>query len=70
MQIQIINYKEIVANQLNIDAQRVVYVAKTWKNWIVEVESWGSDDDLVLVIPHDKFYDLHQLKDAISDYAV
>jgi hypothetical protein len=70
MQTQKLDAKQIAANQLNIDSQRIVHVAKTWKNWVIELESWGSDDDLVVVIPHDKFYDLHSQADAISDYAV
>ena len=62
--------KLFVARQFNIDADRIVDVKKTWKNWVVTMETCGTGDDLVLVIPHDKIYDIDRLSTAINHFAI
>jgi hypothetical protein len=62
--------KQIIANQLNIDTSRVLDVKKTWKNWVVSLETSGTEDDLVLVIPHYKLQDVDRLSTAISEFSI
>ena len=62
--------KEIIATQLNIDTDRILLVQKTWKNWVVSLETSGTGDDLVLVIPHYKLQDVDRLSTAISEFSI
>ena len=64
-----VNYKRIAANQLRISIHKIVYASRTWKNWVIELDS-TDEDALILVIPHDKFYEINRLAEAISYYAV
>lgn len=62
--------KQIIADQLNIDISRVLDVKKTWKNWVVSLETCGTGDDLVLVIPHYKLAEIDRLSTAISEFSI
>jgi len=62
--------KQIIANQLNIDTDRILLVQKTWKNWVVILETCGTGNDLVLVIPHHELYDIDRLSTAISEFSI
>jgi hypothetical protein len=62
--------KQIIADQLNIDSARVLDVKKTWKHWVVTMETSGTEDDLVLVIPHHKLQDIDRLSTAISEFSI
>jgi hypothetical protein len=62
--------KKIIADQLNIDSSRVLDVKKTWKNWVVSLETSETGDDLVLVIPHYKLQDVDRLSTAISEFSI
>jgi hypothetical protein len=62
--------KQIIADQLNIDISRVLDVKKTWKNWVVTMETSGTGDDLVLVIPHYKLAEIDRLSTAISEFSI
>jgi hypothetical protein len=64
------NKKQIIANQFNIDAARVLDVKRTWKNWVVTMETSKTSDDLVLVIPHHKLHEIDRLSTAISEFSV
>lgn len=64
------NKKLVIADQLNIDPARVLDVKKTWKNWVVTMETNGTEDDLVLVIPHHKLYEIDRLSTAISEFSI
>lgn len=62
--------KRIIADQLNIDTDRVLLVQKTWKHWVVTMETSGTGDDLVLVIPHHKLAEIDRLSTAISEFSI
>ena len=62
--------KTFVANQFDIDSDRILDVRKTWKNWVITMETCGTGDDLVLVIPHDKIYEIDRLSTAIDTFAI
>ena len=62
--------KKIIADQLNIDSSSVLDVKKTWKNWVVSLETSETGDDLVLVIPHYKLQDVDRLSTAISEFSI
>ena len=62
--------KKIIADQLNIDSSSVLDVKKTWKNWVVSLETSETGDDLVLVIPHHKLQDVDRLSTAISEFSI
>lgn len=62
--------KQIIADQLNIDTNRVLLVQKTWKHWVVTMETSGTGDDLVLVIPHHKLAEIDRLSTAISEFSI
>ena len=64
------NNKVVIAEQLNIDPSRVLDVKRTWKNWVVTMETSGTGDDLVLVIPHHKLYEIDRLSTAISEFSI
>jgi hypothetical protein len=62
--------KQIIANQLNIDTDRILDVKKTWKHWVVSLETCGTGDDLVLVIPHYKLPEVDRLSTAINEFSI
>jgi len=62
--------KKLIASQFNINEDRILDVKKTWKNWVITMETCGTGDDLVLLIPHDKIYEIDRLSTAISDFSV
>lgn len=62
--------KRIIADQLNIDTDRILLVQKTWKHWVVTMETSGTGDDLVLVIPHHKLVEIDRLSTAISEFSI
>jgi hypothetical protein len=62
--------KQIIATQLNIDTDRILLVQRTWKNWVVTMETSGTGDDLVLVIPHHELYNIDRLSTAISEFSI
>jgi hypothetical protein len=62
--------KSVIATQLNIDSDRILDVKKTWKNWVVTMETSGTGDDLVLVIPHYKLAEIDRLSTAISEFSI
>ena len=63
--------KQIIADQLNIDTARILDVKKTWKNWVITMETCRTtDDDLVLVVPHDQLEKIDRLSTAIDEFSV
>ena len=62
--------KQIIADQLNIDTDRILDVKKTWKHWVVSLETCGTGDDLVLVIPHYKLPEVDCLSTAIDKFSI
>ena len=62
--------KQIIADQLSIDTDRILLVQRTWKNWVVTMETCGTGDDLVLVIPHHKLHNIDRLSTAISEFSI
>jgi hypothetical protein len=62
--------KQLIADQLNIDMNRILLVQRTWKNWVVSLETCGTGEDLVLVIPHHKLPKIDRLSTAISEFSI